>query len=111
MLDNKHALVETEHYSKHLQSSFCRRLTKPQTANAFLSRRFKRCCARPTTNNSLPTNTCTHTNRYWLAQGAQPSDRVTYLLSRAGLIPPPPAAPRFPKPAAAAAKDGAKKKK
>lgn len=36
--------------------------------------------------------------RYWLAIGAQPSDRVTYLLSKAGLIPPPPQPPRFPKP-------------
>lgn len=36
--------------------------------------------------------------KYWLAIGAQPSDRVTFLLSKAGLIPPPPVPPRFPKP-------------
>ncbi|KAF8067112.1 RPS16-2 [Scenedesmus sp. PABB004] len=42
--------------------------------------------------------------KYWLAIGAAPSDRVTFLLSRAGLIPPPPAPPRFPKPAAPAKK-------
>lgn len=28
--------------------------------------------------------------KYWLAVGAQPSDRVAYLLWRAGLVPPPP---------------------
>lgn len=39
--------------------------------------------------------------RYWLAVGANPSDRVTFLLSRAGLIPRPPMPPRFPKPPAA----------
>ena len=28
--------------------------------------------------------------KYWLSVGAQPSDRVAYLLWRAGLMPPPP---------------------
>jgi ribosomal protein S16 len=40
--------------------------------------------------------------RYWLGVGAHPSDRVTFLLSRAGLIPPPPKPPVFPKAEAAA---------
>lgn len=31
--------------------------------------------------------------KYWLAVGAQPTERVTYLLARAGLIPPPPLRP------------------
>ncbi|WIA12537.1 hypothetical protein OEZ86_005886 [Tetradesmus obliquus] len=35
--------------------------------------------------------------KYWLAVGADPSERVTNLLSKAGLIPPPPLPPRFPK--------------
>jgi hypothetical protein len=35
--------------------------------------------------------------RYWLAVGADPSERVTSLLSKAGLIPPPPLPPKFPK--------------
>eukprot|EP00882_Tetradesmus_deserticola_P012489 GHRQ01013235.1.p3 GENE.GHRQ01013235.1~~GHRQ01013235.1.p3 ORF type:complete len:102 (+),score=25.97 GHRQ01013235.1:420-725(+) len=35
--------------------------------------------------------------KYWLAVGAQPSERVTRLLSKAGLIPPPPLPPKFPK--------------
>lgn len=38
--------------------------------------------------------------KYWLGVGAQPSERATYLLARAGLIPRPPAPPRFPKPKA-----------
>eukprot|EP00877_Chromochloris_zofingiensis_P013540 jgi/Chrzof1/843/Cz01g31030.t1 len=33
--------------------------------------------------------------KYWLAVGAQPSDRVQYLLVKAGLIPQPPMPPRF----------------
>lgn len=37
-------------------------------------------------------------NRYWLAVGAQPSDRVWYLLSKAGIVPPPPPTPRPIKP-------------
>jgi hypothetical protein len=41
--------------------------------------------------------------------GAQPSDRVAYVLSRAGLIPRPPVAPINP--ARAAAKEQQKKKK
>jgi small subunit ribosomal protein S16 len=28
--------------------------------------------------------------KYWLSVGAQPSDRVAYLLWRTGLLPPPP---------------------
>ncbi|KAI8470903.1 MAG: ribosomal protein S16 domain-containing protein [Monoraphidium minutum] len=47
--------------------------------------------------------------KYWLAVGAAPSDRVTWLLSRAGLIPPPPRPPSFPKPEAAAAAAAGKK--
>jgi hypothetical protein len=35
--------------------------------------------------------------RYWLAVGADPSERVTSLLSKAGLIPQPPLPPKFPK--------------
>jgi ribosomal protein S16 len=35
--------------------------------------------------------------RYWLAVGAHPSERVAYLLGRAGLIPPPPLPPVHPK--------------
>ncbi|GBF89200.1 30S ribosomal protein S16 [Raphidocelis subcapitata] len=38
--------------------------------------------------------------KYWLGVGANPSDRVTFLLARAGLIPPPPPPPVFPKPPA-----------
>lgn len=52
--------------------------------------------------------------RYWVSVGAQPSDRVTFLLSRIGLIPPPPQAPKFgppPKKAAAAGGGGAAGKK
>jgi hypothetical protein len=41
--------------------------------------------------------------------GAQPSDRVAYVLSRAGLIPRPPAPPINP--LRAAAKEAAKQKK
>eukprot|EP00879_Flechtneria_rotunda_P014162 GHRR01014798.1.p1 GENE.GHRR01014798.1~~GHRR01014798.1.p1 ORF type:complete len:104 (+),score=28.31 GHRR01014798.1:105-416(+) len=33
--------------------------------------------------------------KYWLAVGAQPSDRVAFLLSKAGLIPTPPKTPKF----------------
>lgn len=48
--------------------------------------------------------------RYWLSVGAQPSDRVSYLLTRIGLIPKPPQAPKFGPPPGKAA-DPKKKKK
>ena len=41
--------------------------------------------------------------KYWLGEGAQPSERVAYLLWRAGLTPAPPVGfspPSVPKPAA-----------
>jgi hypothetical protein len=36
--------------------------------------------------------------RYWLAVGAQPSDRVQWLLGRAGVLPMPPKAPKLIRP-------------
>jgi ribosomal protein S16 len=47
--------------------------------------------------------------RYWLSVGAEPSDRVAYVLSRAGLLPRAPAPPT--KPVCAAAIEAAKQKK
>ena len=36
--------------------------------------------------------------KYWLSVGAQPSDRVAYLLGRAGVLPMPPQRPSFKMP-------------
>lgn len=60
----------------------------------------------PLTAPPSPLPCCPPTTRYWLGVGAHPSDRVTYLLSKAGLVPPPPVPPRFPKPEASDKKKG-----
>ena len=44
---------------------------------------------------SCLTSPCRCRRRYWLAVGAQPSDRVLWLLGRAGILPTPPTPPRL----------------